>query len=178
MSINAKEWNSCAELMNDEASLEAAQTYNNLLKEGKDPFQHMLQMQFDLQMALANKSPKHNPKPSELDTLGQKFDWLRENKQAFDDEYSEMIDALPGMSMTDKDRSAVWKRWKSKYDEVRGMTFDDLTPEDLRELKFELVDSWHFYMNMLFALDMTAEEMFIYYVAKNQENHRRAQSGY
>lgn len=175
---NTPEWNSCANLMNDEASIKARETYVRILKEGKDPFEHMLKMQFDLQMALANKSPKHNPKPNELLTLGQKFDWLRENKQAFDDEYSELIDALPGMSMESKDRSAVWKRWKSKYDEVRSKTFDDLTPEDIRELKFELVDSWHFYMNMMFAIGMDAEEMFVYYVAKNQENHRRSQEGY
>lgn len=164
--------------MNDEASIEARETYARILKEGNDPFEYMIKMQFDLQMALANKSPEHNPKPNELVTLGQKFDWLRENKQAFDDEYSELIDALPGMSMDAKDRSAVWKRWKSKYNDVRSRTFDDLTPEDIRELKFEYVDALIFFMNMSFAVDMDAEEMFVYFYAKVAENHRRSKNGY
>lgn len=173
-----KEWNSCSDLKNDETFSEAQQTYQGLLDSGKDPFQHMLQMQFDLQYALSKKSPEHNPKPDELKTIGQKFDWLRENKQAFDDEYSEMIDALPGMSTPANDRSAVWKRWKSKYNDIRAMTFDDLTEDDIAELKYELVDSWHFYMNFMFAIGMDAEEMFLYYVTKNAENHRRARDGY
>lgn len=171
------EFNSCAALSNDDSNKEALDKYNELLETNADPFSYMLKMQHDLQTALANKNA-HNPKPDELHTIGQKFDWLRENKQAFDDEYREIVDALPGMSMPEKERSAVWKRWKSKYDTVRDMTFDDLSADELKELKFELTDSFHFFMNMFFALDMSAEEMFVYYYAKNAENHRRSQSGY
>ena len=67
---------------------------------------------------------------------------------------------------------------KSKYEDVRSMTFDDLSEKDKLELKFELADSFHFYMNMFFALDMSAEELFTFYYAKNAENHRRTQNGY
>jgi len=171
------EFNSCADLTNRPEFSEAVQKYNELLGQNKDPFEHMLEMQFDLQMALSKKG-SHNPEPSELSTIGQKFDWLRENKQAFDDEYREIIDALPGMNTPAKDRSAVWKRWKSKYDEIRSKTFKDLSEDELKELKFELTDSFHFFMNMFFALDMNAREMFIYYYTKNAENHRRAKNGY
>jgi len=171
------EWNSCSSLLNDESFKDARSTYRDLLDKGLDPFEYMLNMQFDLQEALSKKND-HNPHPLEVKTVGQKFDWLRENKQAFDDEYREIIDALPGMNMPEKDRSAVWKRWKSKYDEVREMTFDDLSEDEIKELKFELCDSFHFYMNMFFALEMDAEEMFIYYFHKNAENHRRCQNGY
>lgn len=175
---NTTEWNTCANLATNESYAEALAAYDDLLKAGTDPFQHMLTMQFGLQEALANKSPKHNPHPAQLDTLGQKFDWMRENKQAFDDEYSEMVDALPGMSMAAKDRSAVWKRWKSKYDDVRSMTFADLSEDDLKELKYEMADMMFFYLNMFFALEMDAKEMFVYYWTKCAENHRRAVSGY
>lgn len=175
---NTVEWNTCAALATDESYADALKQYDALLEQGLDPFQHMLQMQFGLQVALAEKSPEHNPRPDSLKTLGQKFDWLRENKQAFDDEYSEVIDALPGMSMPGKDRSAVWKRWKSKYNEVRDMSFDNLTEDDIKELKFELTDMTFFFLNMFFALDMDAKELFVYYWTKCAENHRRAATGY
>ena len=171
------EFNSCAKLTETPEFKEGLDTYNELIKNGKDPFEYMLGMQKDLQHALSTKN-SHNPSPNELHTIGQKFDWLRENKQAFDDEYREIIDALPGMETPVKDRSAVWKRWKGKYDSIREKTFNDLSSDEMKELKFELVDSFHFYMNMFFALDMSAEEMFIYYFVKNAENHRRAKNGY
>lgn len=172
------EFNSCANLLNDESFKEARQVYQELLANGKDPFEHMLSMQFDLQVALAKKSPEFNASPDSLSTIGQKFDWLRENKQAFDDEYREIVDALPGMNTPEKDRSAVWKRWKAKYGEIRSKTFADLSEDELKELKFELTDSFHFFMNMFFALDMDAEEMFVFYYHKNAENHNRAKNGY
>jgi len=172
------EINSCADLTASPEFDEARQVYNQLLDDGKDPFSYMLQMQHDLQKSLAVKSSEHNPSPDELGTIGQKFDWLRENKQAFDDEYREIVDALPGMSLPEKDRSAVWKRWKSKYNDIRNRTFDDLTEDDLKELKMEYIDMFIFLINMSFALDMNAEEMFIYYYTKNAENHKRAQNGY
>jgi len=172
------EWNSCADLTKKPEFTEGVNKYNELLENGRDPFEYMLSMQFDLQIALANKSPEHNPYPNELETIGQKFNWLRENKQAFDDEYREVIDALPGMNTPEKDRSAVWKRWKTKYNDIRSKTFNDLTEDEIKELKFELTDSFHFFMNMFFALDMDAREMFIYYYVKNAENHRRATNGY
>lgn len=172
------EWNSCASLLDDEKLKEGVEKYNELLEQGKDPFTYMLNMQYDLQVALANKSPEFNPSPDSLINIGQKFDWLRENKQAFDDEYREIIDALPGMETPEKDRSAVWKRWKTKYSDIRSKTFAELSEDELKELKFELTDSFHFFMNMFFALDMDAREMFVYYYFKNAENHRRAQNGY
>ncbi len=172
------EQNNCAGLHNDEMYKEALTLYEQLKYDGVDPFQYMLNMQYDLQIALAEKKPEHNPRPDELVTLGDKFNWLRENKQAFDDEYREILDALPGVDTPAKDRSALWKRWKTKYNDIRSKTFADLSNDELKELKYELCDSFHFYMNFFFAIDMSAEEMFVYYYFKNAENHRRSQEGY
>ena len=171
------EFNSCADLTNTPEFKEAALKYDELLKTGTDPFEFMLQMQKDLQVALSTKG-KHNPNPNELKTIGQKFDWLRENKQALDDEYREMIDALPGMNTPAKDRSAVWKRWKGKYDEIRSKTFDDLSQDELKELKYEAIDLLHFVYNFTFALDINARDIFIFYYSKNAENVRRSKNGY
>lgn len=171
------EFNSCSKLTSTPEFKEGVEKYEELLAGNQDPFAFMLKMQYDLQQALKVRRP-NSQDPAKLLTVGEKFEWLRENKQAFDDEYRELIDALPGMSLPEKDRSAVWKKWKDKHEAVRSRTFDDLTEEDMDELKFELVDSFHFYMNMFFAIGLTPEELFVYYYAKNAENHRRSQNGY
>lgn len=174
---NAPEFNSCASLINIKDLTDAQLKYKELLMTGHDPFEYMLGMQYDLQIALSKKNPI-NKDPSDLRTIGEKFEWLRDNKQSFDDEFREIVDALPGMNTPAKDRSAVWKKWKAKYSDIRSKTFKDLSEDELIELKFEITDSFHFFMNMFFALDMTAEEMFYYYYIKNAENHSRAKNGY
>jgi len=174
---NTPEFNQCAGLLKPEDVRDASLKYKELLMTGKDPFEYMLNMQRDLQIALSKKNPI-NKDPSDLRTIGEKFEWLRDNKQSLDDEYREIIDALPGMSLPAKDRSAVWKKWKAKYSDIRSRTFKDLTDDDIIELKMELCDFFHFVQNLFFALDMTAEDMFTYYYIKNAENHNRAKTGY
>ena len=172
------EVNVCSKLFSESALNDAKSVYKELQQSGQDPFEYMLNMQYDLQLALHKKASKHNPDPKQLKTIGEKFDFIREAKQALDDEYREMIDALPGMELPPKVRSAVWKRWKTQHDEIRARTFDDLSSDELIELKFEMCDFYHFVMNMMLALDMTAEEMFMYYYIKNAENPQRALNGY
>ena len=48
----------------------------------------------------------------------------------------------------------------------------------LKELKFELIDMWHFFMNMMLSLNISSKELFIYYYYKNLENIRRYNSKY
>lgn len=178
MSNKSPEQNNCENLHNNESYKEALDIYHDICYNNGDPFQYMLNMQYDLQVSVAGKNPEMNQHPDELITLRNKFDWLRENKQAFDDEYREILDALPGIDTPVKDRSALWKRWKAKFNEIGAKTFDDLSEKEMKELKYELCDSFHFYMNMFFALDMDAKEMFVYYYFKNAENHKRVKNGY
>lgn len=42
----------------------------------------------------------------------------------------------------------------------------------------ELVDAWHFLMNLLLSAHVTPEEFFSLYVAKNEKNARRQNDGY
>ena len=65
------EFNSCAALVNDDTYKEAREKYEELLSTGYCPLSYMLRMQYDLQMALAKKSPKYNKEPSDLKTLGR-----------------------------------------------------------------------------------------------------------
>ena len=175
----AEEWNSCSKLANDESFKEAQEKYNELLENNQDPLSYMLTMQYDLQKALYERLPSQVMDVDDLDTLGKKYEWLRDNKIAADDEYSELIDSLPGMSvMNAKDRTSLWKKWKGKYNDVRAMKFSELPYEDQNEAKYEAIDALHFWMNQLIAMDLNAEDIFKFYYTKNWENHRRAQNGY
>ena len=172
------EFNSCANLIDTDEYKEARQKYTELLANGVDPFSVILNMQNQLQTKLADTYPGRCKSPADLKTLGDKYDWIRDNKIAFDDEYSELIAALGGMNKTPKDRSSLWKRWKSNYENIRNENFSDLAPNERLELLFECIDQVHFFANQILALEMTAEDIFTLYYAKNAENFKRYNSGY
>jgi hypothetical protein len=58
------------------------------------------------------------------------------------------------------------------------MKFSDMSPNDLKELKMELIDIQHFLFNMMLAVGMTPDELFNYYFSKNKENRLRQKRGY
>lgn len=167
----------CAKLLNDENYKIAMEKYNLAKDAGTDVFGMMLYMQKTLQEALYKKNPDLQD-INNLESLGQIADWLRDNKLALDDEYREVIDALAGMNKPQKERSALWKKWKKNYHALRNEKLKDLSPDELTELKFEVCDMFHFFMNLMLGVGMTAEEMFVYYMYKNQENFDRIQRGY
>ena len=171
------EFNSCASLINDEKIKECNKLYEDLLSEGKDPLEVMLDAQNSLQEHLS-KTVEGNKCPDDLSKIGQIYDWLRDNKIALDDEFREVVDALPGMNLPEKDRSALWKKWKANHLKLRQKDISELEPNELKELKFELIDMWHFFMNMMLGLKISSKELFTYYYYKNLENIRRYNSGY
>lgn len=172
------EFNSCAKLVTDESYKEAFQYYNDILFDGKDPFRTMLNMQLSLQEKLHSQYPDRCKHPSKLESLKDIYEWIRDNKIAFDDEHSELISALPGMNLPAKERSAIWKKWKSNHETIGEKKLSDLTKDELIELKMEFVDQFHFLMNIMIALDINSEELFCYYYLKNAENFRRYNEGY
>jgi hypothetical protein len=58
------------------------------------------------------------------------------------------------------------------------MKISDLSPEDVKELKMELVDIQHFLFNMMISVGMTADELYNFYISKNKENIRRQENNY
>ena len=171
------EFNSCANLINDEKIKECNKIYSDLLSEGKDPLEYMLNAQNSLQVHLS-ETVEGNKCPDDLSKIGEIYDWLRDNKIALDDEYREVVDALPGMNLPDKERSALWKKWKANHLKLREKDISELEPNELKELKFELIDMWHFFMNMMLGLRISSKELFTYYYYKNLENIRRYNSKY
>lgn len=66
-----------------------------------------------------------------------------------------------------------FKPWK----DYSNMTSDEMAVA-LRKYKEEIVDSMHFFMNMMIAIDFQADEFFDMYMAKNKENIERQKRGY
>ena len=113
-------------------------------------------------------------------TLGEIKDFWLWNTRAIEDEISEAYDALGGISNNGETSigSAVWKPWKSIHKKAYELKISDLSEEDQKELKMELVDIQHFIFNMMISVGMTAEELFNFYLSKNKENIRRQQNNY
>lgn len=135
-----------------------------------DNIQEMLDSQAKLQRELSTRV-KGNVDPSTCDTLGSLYEYLRDNKIALDDEFREIVDALPSSS----DPSALWKKWKAKHIELGNVP---VTPELLEPAQREFIDLWHLVLNMALALRLSSDDILRLYREKNQENMRRYSNYY
>lgn len=84
--------------------------------------------------------------------------YLTINFHSLNDEFNEFIDALGGIN--DGDGSAVWKYWKSKNVEYKNKYLEDLSKEDLLELKFELIDIFKFMLLIPIILRLNDKPLF------------------
>lgn len=111
----------------------------------------MLQEMIDLQAKL--QSETYGKDISKLD-MCEKIEAYRINMMALQDELHE---ALNEMS---------WKPWaKAEY-------FND------DRVQQELVDAWHFFMNLMIISGMDAEKLHLRYLAKRKVNIKRQEDGY
>ncbi|AHY24991.1 dUTPase [Pectobacterium bacteriophage PM2] len=169
-------FNECSQLIK---GVDAAEyEYELVLNYNGDPLQTMLDMQKSLQVRLANDRPETNRHPDSLETAGEVLQWLRDQDDSIADETRELYTSLGGMSNGEKEASAVWKKWKARHQEMQAKKISDLSPEDQLEIKFELIDQFHFFMNKFMALGMDAPEIFKLYYLKNAENFARQNRGY
>ena len=109
-------------------------------------------------------------------TLSELMQFWHMNNHAIIDEIHEATDALGGIN--DGIGSAVWKRWKSDHAKAKDMKLSDLTPDDMAELKFEIIDILHFFLNMWISIGGDAKDMYNMYLSKNEENWERVKRGY
>ena len=103
--------------------------------------------------------------------LGTRFDtmtardrvaFIKEHSIHLNQEVNEMLYELP-----------YFKPWKD---------YSDITEANemraIAKAQMELIDAWHFFMNMMLGLGIDAEGFYNMYMAKNRENHRRQDAGY
>lgn len=164
------EFNSCASLIEDKDSVQEILTK---LKESKNPMQDMLDMQNWLQSILAEKLPTYNIKPVDIQTKGQLIKWLDGNFDAIMDEFRELKTSVGGMSNGEKNASAVWKKWKTNHEDMINEKISDMPESDRLEMVMEMIDIYHFVLNMFLALGLTADDIYLLYHLKNLENFKR-----
>ena len=64
-----------------------------------------------------------------------------------------------------------WKPWKSYVGFSK-------TEDGWKETRMEVVDIFHFFMNLCILVDLTPKDLYNYYTSKNQENFDRIKRGY
>lgn len=169
-------FNQCSHLVD---GIEAARdAYATAIQDRVDPLQIMLDMQKSLQKKLAAEKPECNVDPDSLETAGDVLKWLRNQDDYIADETRELYTALGGMSNGEKDASAVWKPWKARHIELQNKKISELSEADQLEIKFEMIDQVHFFLNKLMALGLNSQEIFELYYLKNAENFARQDRGY
>lgn len=120
----------------------------------KSAFDKMLFMQKTFQQRLYGENWISNER--------ERTQYIMQQINYMNNEVAEMLYELP-----------FFKDWKdySQMDEVALDTAVD-------NARKEFVDVWHFVMNIMNALDISADDLYIMYMAKINENHRRQDEGY
>lgn len=118
--------------------------------ESMDRLEHMLKLQTELQIRYTGDHP------ALLQGDAQK-DYIRTMVLACTDELHEALREIP------------WKPWS-------GRQFYGYEEQD--KFMDEMVDVFHFYMNLMLVVGMPAEELYRRYLRKNGINHDRENNGY
>lgn len=113
-----------------------------------DRLQAMLEMQRELQEIM----PPHRPFPSDVPEI--LMSQVRMNVLALISELMEMLD------------ETGWKPWASS-NHINAEAY-----------KAEIVDAWHFLMNLMILGGMTADDLHAGYLAKHAKNRARQEEGY
>lgn len=113
-----------------------------------DRLQHLFQLQRELQERLGNSLA------IEKDWNGSKARYISDMILCTTDELHEALREIP------------WKSW-SKNPHL-----------DLPAFRDELIDAWHFMINLTLASGMDVEQFYSRFTNKNKENHARQNEGY
>ncbi len=144
-----------------------------------DPLQVMLDMQRHLQIRLANDKPETNRHPDSLETAGEVLAWLRNQDIISQQNSQRAIYFFGGMSNGKKKLLLYGNLGRNVILKCNPkINLEDLSPKDQLEIKFELIDQFHFFMNKFIALGMSAEEIFKLYYLKNAKNFTHQDQGY
>lgn len=146
------------------ADLTVEDKWSELRGEGKDSLELIWNMQKSIQEDVYGYD--FNKIQSNIGELKKFIDW---NDEAIRDEDREFHAALTGIHTYPN----CWKPWKSKHAEAMARPFSALTEDELKELRMEMIDKFHFIFNQCIAIGLTPNMICNYYVAKNAENIKR-----
>jgi hypothetical protein len=148
--------------------------------EHSDHFEELLAIQRSLQVKI---DPHFINDRDSIAQIGRK---MMCNKHALEEELNEMLNALGGthdplepfVTNSGIIGSGAWKWWKKSNVIAGRYTINALSERDLIELKMEIVDQFHFFMNNMLLIGMTGSELYSMYKSKNAENIRRQENNY
>lgn len=112
-----------------------------------------LQLMFDMQRDLQLQMKPVGRDPSKLEGV-ERVQFFKDMKLAYEAELQEMLDEMS------------WKPW------ARGEFFNEAAVHG------ELIDQWHFFMNLCLAARLSPDQLFEMYMAKRQKNIQRQEEGY
>lgn len=124
---------------------------------------------------------------SENQSIADIASFFMKNKHALEEELCETLNALGGThdslqtvvgSANPPVGSGAWKWWKKSHLLAEAYTIEALSERDMIELKMEIVDQFHFFMNQMIKIGMTGSELYSMYKSKNLENINRQENGY
>lgn len=95
-------------------------------------------------------------------TPQERAEYMRDNRGYLEDEVAEALYEMP-----------YYKSWKNYDNMSEGEVL-----QAWQKVRMELVDSLHFFVNLLLCAGFTADELYEMYIMKNKENHRRQDVGY
>lgn len=95
-------------------------------------------------------------------TEAERAAFMRNHRGYLEDEIAEALYEMPGYKL--------WKDYSNMDPETYAMQW--------QKVRMELVDAFHFFINLLLCAGFTANELHYMYMAKNKENHRRQDDGY
>lgn len=120
----------------------------------KSAFDQMLFLQKTFQQRLYGENWISNER--------ERTQYIMQQINYMNNEVAEMLYELP-----------FFKDWKD-YSQMDEVALDAAVDKARREF----VDVWHFVMNIMNALDISADDLYIMYMTKINENHRRQDEGY
>ena len=103
---------------------------DKLKKDGVSPFDYILKLQNLLQTDLVTRYGR-NYIPSELYKTGKKgelYDFIKDQQDCINDEMNELYSAIAGTHLPSSEQSAIWKKWKSNYDNLRSEQINEKLP--------------------------------------------------
>ncbi len=165
------EFNQCSQL-------EVKDIHEKIINAGFDPLEEMLLLQRKLQEYIKEKKPEY--KEYYGDVIGPDTpikviaDFIMMQKQCIDDEIQELLQAIGGSEIG----NASWKYWKTSHKIAKEKKFSELSEDEKKEAHMEVIDIWHFFMNIMLILGIDSKMMTNYYFSKNEENGRRQNEGY
>ena len=119
-----------------------------------DRLEAIMNKQRELQARVDNRLFSDDP--------AERAAYMRDQRGYLADEVAEALYEMPHYKL--------WKNYSDMTAEAYGMQW--------QKVRMELIDALHFFVNLMLCADMSAEEVYQMYMAKNKENFRRQDAGY